>query len=106
MPVSGTAMANALNALRQYSRRVDQAAARIASVGLFAVPTDQPQEAEPATPSPAAEPADLGDAMVDIMVAQRAFAAQLRVIKTSDEMLRDTIQLSHRTMASTSPSAS
>ena len=93
MPVSGTAMANALNALRLYSRRVDQAAARIASVGLFSPPSEQAQEPEPVTTPPTAEPADLGDAMVDMMVAQRAFAAQLRVLKTADEMLKDTVHL-------------
>lgn len=59
MPVSGTAMANSLNALRLYSRRVDQAASRISSVGLFAVPPEQTQEAAPVTSPPAAaEPAD------------------------------------------------
>jgi hypothetical protein len=87
-------MANALNALRLYSRRVDEAAARISSVGLFAAPPEQTQEPAPVTPSPsAAEPADLGDAMVDIMVAQRAFAAQIRVLRTADEMLKDSVNL-------------
>lgn len=94
MPVSGTAMANALNALRLYSRRVDEAASRISSVGLFAVPPEQTGDPAPPTPAPAApEPADLGDAMVDMMVAQRAFAAQLRVLRTADEMMRDTVYL-------------
>lgn len=93
MPVSGTAVANALNALRLYSRQVDQAAARFASVGLFAAGGDPPQEPDPATPPTAAEPTDLGGAMADMMIAQRAFAAQLRVLKTSDEMLRDTVDL-------------
>jgi hypothetical protein len=94
MPVSGTAMANALNALRLYSRRVDEAASRIASVGLFAVPSEPTDDPAPATtPTATTEPVDLGDAMVDIMVAQRAFAAQLRVLKTADEMLKDTVYL-------------
>jgi Flagellar basal body rod FlgEFG protein C-terminal len=93
MPVSGTAVATALNALKRYSHRVDQAAERIASVGLFTVPDEQSQGPETATPSPVPEPTDLGGAMVDMMIAQRAFAAQLRVLKTSDEMLRDTVDL-------------
>lgn len=95
MPVTGTAMANALNALRIYSRRVDEAASRIASVGLFAAPTEQTQDQGP-SPTPAdipAESVDLGEAMVDMMVAQRAFAAQLRVLRTSDEMIKDTVYL-------------
>jgi hypothetical protein len=94
MPVSGTAMATALNALRLYSRRVDEAASRIASAGLFSVPAD-PSEDPPPAASPASPPesVDLGDAMVDMMVAQRAFAAQLRVLKTADEMLKDTANL-------------
>jgi hypothetical protein len=86
-------MATALNALRLYSRRVDEAAARISSVGLFAAPPEQTQEPAPAPTAAAVEPADLGDAMVDIMVAQRAFAAQVRVLRTADEMLRDTVYL-------------
>lgn len=94
MPVSGTAMANALNALRLYSRRVDEAASRIASVGLFAVPSEPTDDPVPAaTPTATAEPVDLGGPMIDIMVAQRAFAAQLRVLKTADEMLKDTVYL-------------
>lgn len=95
MPVSGTAMANALNALRLYSRRVDEAASRIASVGLFAAPPDQTQDPDPAPspPTAPAEPVDLADAMVDMMVAQRAFAAQLRVLRTADEMIKDTVYL-------------
>jgi flagellar hook protein FlgE len=39
------------------------------------------------------EPVDLGDAMVDMMIAQRAFAAQLRVLRTADQMLDETVNL-------------
>jgi len=93
MPVSGTAITSALNALRLYSRRVDQAAERIAAVGLFEVSSDPAPGSDPATPPTApAEPVDLGGAMVDMMIAQRAFAAQLRVLRTADEMLKETVE--------------
>ncbi len=92
MPVSPTAMVSALNALRLYSRRVDQAAERIASAGLVTIP-EEPAPAPGATPSAPIEPVDLGGAMVDMMVAQRAFAAQLKVIKSADQMLRELVDL-------------
>lgn len=94
MPVSPTAMVSALNALRFYSKRVDQAAGRIASAGLFNVPTEPTSDpaTDPAAPA-AAEPDDLGDAMVSMMVAQRAFAAQLRVLRTADQMQHEVVDL-------------
>jgi hypothetical protein len=89
-------MVSALNGLRLYSRRVDQAAERIASAGLFSIPDDTAAPPEtppgPATPT-AADPGDLGDAMVSMMVAQRAFAAQIRVLKTADQMRREVVDL-------------
>jgi hypothetical protein len=96
MPISGTAIASAINALKLYSRRVDQAAERIASAGLFAVSNPSSSETEPVPPvgaSAPSEPVDLGDAMVDMMIAQRAFAAQLRVLRTADQMLDETVNL-------------
>lgn len=93
MSVSGTAIAAALNALKMYSRRVDRAAATIASAG----PVDpSPEPVEGATTPPPTVPVDgaaldLGAAMTDMMIAQRAFAAQLRVLRTADEMLRETV---------------
>jgi hypothetical protein len=97
MPISGTAIASAINALKLYSRRVDQAAGRIASAGLFAVSNPSSSETdEPVPPvgaSAPSEPVDLGDAMVDMLIAQRAFAAQLRVLRTVDQMLEETVRL-------------
>lgn len=94
MPVSPTAMVSALNGLRLYSRRADQAATRIASAGLFPVPAEPAAETDAGSTTPAAaDPGDLGDAMVDMMVAQRAFAAQIRVLKTADQMQREVVDL-------------
>ncbi len=95
--MSGTssAISSALGALHVYSRRVDQAAARIATAGLD---LESPDSANPsagpaaATASaPAADLADLSTAMTSMMIAQRAFSAQLRVLRTADEMLQDTV---------------
>jgi len=94
MPVTGTAFSTALNALKLYTRRVDLAAAQIARAGLTEVPTDT--EGEPSPSSPGAEAvgaADLGSAMVNMMIAQRAFSAQLRVLRTADEMLKETVRV-------------
>jgi hypothetical protein len=94
--VSPTALSSAQSALQTYSRLVDQAAAQIANWGLENV-TDSGTTAEPPAGQPtAATPAptgDLGEAMVNMMIAQRAFSAQLKVIRTSDEMLRDLVAL-------------
>lgn len=92
MPVTGTAISNALSALRYYTRQVDRAAERIALAGLTEVLPDAEGE-----PAPAAAPAvtpdapDLDAAMVSMMIAQRAFSAQLRVLRTADEMLRESV---------------
>lgn len=95
MSVSGTAISSALNALRMYSRRVDRAAETIAAAGLVDVtapPADPDAGGGPTTPPPAPGPVmDLAGAMTDMMIAQRAFSAQLRVLRTADEMLRDTV---------------
>ena len=96
MSVSGSAISAALSALHQYSRRVDQAAARIATAGLGPLSTDP---AEPPTggvpagpPAAAGDLADLTSAMTSMMIAQRAFTAQLQVLRTADDMLQETVK--------------
>jgi Flagellar basal body rod FlgEFG protein C-terminal len=97
MPLSPTAVTSALNALRMYGRRVDRAAEAIATAGLadFSLESrDGDQLADGASPTSAGDaPLDLGGAMASMLVAQRAFAAQLRVLRTADEMLRDAADL-------------
>jgi hypothetical protein len=99
MPVSGPAVATALNALRMYSRQVDRAAESIATAGLVGVPTDSADGTTPpvsgATPSPG-DAADLASAMTSMMLAQRAFSAQLRVLRTADEMLKESVDIVKR----------
>ena len=94
MPVTGTAISSAVSALRLYSRRVDRAAAQLAKAGLVPVASDgtgDPEEPVAPISASAAESSDLGEAMVNLMIAQRAFAAQLRVLRTADEMLKDSV---------------
>jgi hypothetical protein len=94
MPVSGPAIATALNALRMYSRRVDRAAESIATAGLVdgsTDPTDGATPRETGAPASAGNPEDLASAMTDMLIAQRAFAAQLRVLRTADEMLKESV---------------
>jgi flagellar basal body rod protein FlgC len=78
-----------------YSRQVDRAAQTIASAGLFSVPSDPSDGATtpPDVPASATVPefADLGEEMTSMLIAQRAFAAQLRVLQSADEMLKETV---------------
>ena len=93
MSVSGTAISSALNALKMYSRQVDRAAQTIATAGLGELPPEG--EPAPDAPVPAATSGaalDLSAAMTSMMIAQRAFSAQLRVLKTADQMLQDTVE--------------
>ena len=94
MSVSPTAVTSALNALRMYSRQVDRAAQTIASAGLVAIPPDTTEPSADPAGAPAAQPdlADLGEAMTSMLIAQRAFAAQLRVLRSADEMLKETVE--------------
>jgi len=93
MPVTGTAVSNALAALRYYTRQVDRAAEQIAFAGLADVTTEPEGEPRPAAPAPEAESPDLASAMFSMLVAQRAFSAQLRVLRTADEMLRESVDV-------------
>lgn len=96
MSVSSSAVTSALNALRMYSRQVDRAAQTIASAGLITIPSDLSDAATtpPDVPASAAAPesADLAEAMTSMLIAQRAFAAQLRVLQSADEMLKETVE--------------
>ena len=92
MSVSGTAVTTALNALRMYSRQVDRAAESIAAAGLADLSADPPDgEGSPSAP-PGDPMLDLPGAMTSMLIAQRAFAAQLRVLRAADEMLRESVE--------------
>jgi hypothetical protein len=94
MSVSGTAISTALSALRMYSRRVDRSAEQIASFGLTDLPTDPGDSAGmPGLPASTGEGVDLTEAMTSMLIAQRAFSAQLRVLKTADEMLKESVDV-------------
>lgn len=99
MSVSGPAIATALNALRMYSRQVDRAAESIATAGmvdLTAGPTDSADSPPAGGPATAADPGDLASAMASMLIAQRAFAAQLRVVRTADEMFQESVDIVKR----------
>ena len=94
MSVSGSAVATALNALRMYSRQVDRAAESIAAAGLVDLSAD-PADGEGTSSSltsPSGAIPDLAGAMTSMLIAQRAFAAQLRVLRTADEMLKESVE--------------
>ncbi len=85
-----SALASAVNALRVNGRKVDQAAADIARIGLPTDATDAPPVSGDAT-VPAV---DLADAELRMLLAQRAFFAQLRTLRTVDAMMAETLRLS------------
>jgi hypothetical protein len=94
MSVSGTAITSALSALKLYSRRADRAAEQIATVGLTgASPDPTDTSGMPGLPAATGESVDLSEAMMSMLTAQRAFSAQLRVLKTADEMLKESVDV-------------
>ncbi|MEO8636470.1 MAG: flagellar basal body rod C-terminal domain-containing protein [Gemmatimonadales bacterium] len=94
MSISPSAVSSALSALKMYSRQVDRAAESIASVGLVDLAADPASGNGAPLPSMSVaygDSADLAGAMTDMMIAQRAFSAQLRVLRTADEMLKESV---------------
>lgn len=89
----------------QYERQqVDRAAHAIAAAGDPVAPV--------AGPSPASPPVnevqmEIAVAMTTLLIAQRAFAAQLRVIEAADRMARESVRLADEDRPSpASPSSS
>ncbi len=90
MTVLPSATSSALQGIRFSLERLDRAARVIAASGL-----DEPT-ADPATdPGPAAgvDALDFTGAVLDMMLAQRAFSANVRVFETADAMTREVISL-------------
>jgi flagellar basal body rod protein FlgC len=92
MPVTGSTITTALNALKTYTRRVDTDAQSIAADGLYDPQGESTGSAGTPAP-PAAGTQDLAGAMTDMLIAQRLFAAQLRVLQAADQMQQDTVNL-------------
>jgi hypothetical protein len=93
MSVSPSAVSSALSALKMYTRQVDRAAESIASIGIVDLSAD-PASGGGSSPSfgvATGGTADLADAMTSMMIAQRAFSAQLAVLRTADRMLKETV---------------
>jgi hypothetical protein len=86
-----SALSSALAGIRYQEYLMDRAARAIAGIGPV---EDTPPSLDP-TPQPAASdpPMDLPEAMVTMLIAQRAFAAQLRVVRTAEDMARETLRL-------------
>lgn len=93
IPALPSALSSAMAGLQRHARAVDRAAGTIARAGLEPA-SPAPGASSPATPGASAPPADeLAGAMVDMLVAQRMFSAQLRVIRTADEMMQEAVEL-------------
>ncbi len=98
-PVS--ALSSALQGMRVSSRQAEQAASEIASFGLesseaIAAPDTSRVAEAPQVGSQDSAGADLADAMAKLIVAQHAYAAQARVVKTATEMMDAAIAMDRR----------
>ena len=84
-PISG--LSSAVSALNLTSLRMERAASTVASAGL---PTSSAAPSIPvsSTPAPAPVSSDLVGAEIDVMMAQRAFSAELRVVEAQARMTR------------------
>lgn len=91
------ALAAARAGLQGALARIDRAASVISRAGLAssnAAPEPATNSDGTVTPAPHGEPEmDVAGAMVDMMMAQRAFAEQLRVMQSVDQMMQDTIRM-------------
>ncbi len=96
MSLAIPALAAARAGLQGALARIDRAASIISRAGLESSATPAPTPSETSTtdvPAPAgnAPELDVTGAMVDLLMAQRAFAAQLRVIQAVDQTMQDTL---------------
>lgn len=82
-----SAMSSARLGMQRDVRRLDEAAGRIARFGLETGPEGAAPDAAP----PAGD--DLAGAMVDVLLAQRAFMAQLRTLETAAAMDEEAVRL-------------
>ncbi|MVW74393.1 hypothetical protein [Pseudomonas xionganensis] len=98
MEISGSAFNSGINTIQAGQRRVDQAAADIASNAVAAQP--QPSSAPPATqvnPAPSSAEQrrpDLAESLVALRQGQNEAEAGAKVVKTADEVLGTLIDTS------------
>ena len=85
-------LSSGLAGLQRFARKADRAALSIARSGLEPAAAAAGPASDPAAPA-ACAPDDVTGAMVDLLVAQRMFAAQLRVVRTADEMMQTAVEL-------------
>jgi hypothetical protein len=94
-------LTTAANAMRVQMARAERAAHLIARGGLNGPAPAEPDAGAGDAPAPVAPPqeADTLDATVDLLLAQRAFAAQVRVIETADAVATEAVRLGERRAA-------
>ena len=98
MEISGNAFNSGVSAIQAGQRRVDQAAAEIASNAV--TPTPQPTSAPPpnqVNPAPSSaeqSSPDLAESLVALRQGQNEVEAGAKVVKTADEVLGTLIDTS------------
>ncbi|HBX57004.1 hypothetical protein [Pseudomonas sp. UBA2684] len=91
MEISGSAFSSGLSTIQSGQRRVDQAAAEIASTAV--TPPQQPVQTPPqnqvrqASEVATNNPPDLAESLVALRVGQNEAQAGARVVATADEVL-------------------
>ncbi len=93
VPIS--ALSSALQGMTSNLRRFDRAAAAVARLGLTSPQADPPgvPPSEPTPPPEPGQPTDLTGTMTDILIAQRGYFAQLRLIEAARKMDREAVDL-------------
>lgn len=92
MPIS--ALSSARMGIQASMARMDRAAGKIARFALdVSADVPAPMQGASAASDAAVPEDDLAGAMVDMIIAQRSFAAQLRVLETADEMSGEAINI-------------
>ncbi len=88
------ALSSALQGLRSSQRRFDRAAEAVAraAIPVPPEPPEDPSSPQPAMPEPG-QPTDLTGSMTDILMAQRGYFAQLRLIEAAQKMHKEAIDL-------------
>ncbi len=96
MSLSFGAYESAVQGVKVYQAAFDRAAQEVVKSTLTeAVPTIESTQSAGAGAQESQLTGDSGlmtDAMVEMMTAQRAFTASLRVLETADEMVKETVE--------------
>jgi len=91
-----SATASAVQGIQACMRRLDRAASVIAGGGGAPAAGAGSISAPATAPAGTSPESDIAGAMVDVLTAQRAFSAQLRVLRAAGRMADEAVRLGER----------